>query len=54
MATCAPRTADPCKDFPIQGAQQAFFHGDGSAEQVFEFDILPGKTKTATVTYKPI
>jgi hypothetical protein len=49
-----PDGPDPCKDFPIQGAQQAFFHGDGAAEQVFEFDILPGKTKTLMVTYKPI
>jgi len=45
---------NPCESFPIQGGQQAFFQGDGAAEQVFDLDIGPGKTKTVTVTYRPI
>jgi hypothetical protein len=33
---------------------QGFFEGDGSSEQRFGLDILPGQTKKVTVTYKPI
>ena len=49
-----PGGPTPCTPFANQGAQQAFFQGDGAAEQVFDLDILPGKTKTVTVTYKAI
>ena len=49
-----PGGPTPCQPFDNQGAQQAFFQGDGAVDQVFDLDILPGKTKTVTVTYKAI
>jgi hypothetical protein len=48
-----PGGPTPCQSFQNQGAQTQFFQGDGAVEQVFNLDILPGKTKTVTVTYKP-
>ena len=49
-----PGGPTPCLPLANQGAQLAFFEGDGAVLQYFNLDILPGKTKTATVTYKPI
>ena len=44
----------PCVPLANQGAQLAFFQGDGAVLQFFNLEILPGKTKRVTVTYKPI
>jgi hypothetical protein len=49
-----PDGPDPCTPFGNFGGQQGFFQGDGSLLHYFNLEIAPGKTKTATVTYKPI
>lgn len=50
----SPDGPTPCIPIGDQGGQQSFFQGDGSLDQFFNLDILPGRTKTITVTYKPI
>lgn len=49
-----PSDPPPCTPFGNYGAQQTFFQGDGSLLHYFNLEIAPGKTKIATVTYKPI
>jgi hypothetical protein len=44
----------PCTPIGQQGGQQSFFQGDGSVDQYFNLEILPGRTKTVTVTYQGI
>ncbi len=44
----------PCTPLGQQGGQQSFFEGDGSVDHYFNLDILPGRTKTVTVSYQGI
>jgi hypothetical protein len=46
-----PDAPTPCS---ISGQQTNLFQGDGSMLQLFNLEIGPGATKSATVTYKPI
>jgi hypothetical protein len=52
LVITTPGGAGPNPCGPYQG-QRGFFEGDGAVEQIFSLDVLPGKTKTVGVTYRP-